>query len=176
MARHAPDHENRPPQRQRRPTPRPKDSGPVNNSDGLGHSSYGSHLNFLISRRTFNDIFIFKPHYLQFLASFQISSILLTGQGKVGAENGQPSSLYSISQRADFLETVQGIQTTSKRPLVNARDETCAGRWAFDDPTSSARLHVIFFDSALAHGSALFRVGPMQLILTLSSGVWSTPA
>ena len=26
---------------------------------------------------------------------------------------------------------------------------------------------MIFFDSALAHGSALFRVGPMQLILTL---------
>ncbi len=36
-----------------------------------------------------------------------------------------------------------------------------------DDPAAPARLHVIFFDSALAHGSALFRVGPMQLILTL---------
>jgi proteasome accessory factor A len=36
-----------------------------------------------------------------------------------------------------------------------------------DDPSAPARLHVIFFDSALAHGSALFRVGPMQLILTL---------
>lgn len=138
----------------------------VNNTDGLGNS-YGSHLNFLISRRTFNNIFLFKPHYLQFLASFQVSSILLTGQGKVGAENGRPSAPYNISQRADFLETLQGIQTTTKRPVVNARDETCAGQWAADDPAAPARLHVIFFDSALAHGSALFRVGPMQLILTL---------
>ena len=38
---------------------------------------------------------------------------------------------------------------------------------AVDDPSAPARLHVIFFDSALAHGSCLFRVGPMQLILTL---------
>jgi Pup amidohydrolase len=35
------------------------------------------------------------------------------------------------------------------------------------DPSGPARLHVIFFDSALAHGSCLFRVGPMQLMLTL---------
>jgi proteasome accessory factor A len=108
-----------------------------------------------------------KSHYLQFLASFQISNILLTGQGKVGAENGRPSTPYQISQRADFFEVLQGPQTTYKRPIVNARDETLCGRSYTDDPSAPARLHVIFFDSALAHGSALFRVGPMQLILTL---------
>jgi proteasome accessory factor A len=138
----------------------------VNNSDGLGNS-YGSHLNFLISQRTFDNIFSRKPHYLQFLASFQVSSILLTGQGKVGSENGQPSIPYQISQRADFFETLQGVQTTYDRPIVNSRDEPLCGQFSFDDPSASARLHVIFFDSAIAHGSALFRVGPMQLILTL---------
>ncbi len=138
----------------------------VNNSDGQGNS-YGSHLNFMISRRTFDNIFLRKSHYLPFLASFQVSSILLTGQGKVGAENGRPSTPYQISQRADFFETLQGLQTTYNRPIVNARDETLCGRGVADDPSAPARLHVIFFDSALAHGSALFRVGPMQLILTL---------
>jgi proteasome accessory factor A len=138
----------------------------VNNSDGQGNS-YGSHLNFMISRRAYDNIFWRKAHYLQFLASFQISSILLTGQGKVGAENGRPATPYQISQRADFFETLQGPQTTFNRPIVNARDESLCGRSTMNNPSAPARLHVIFFDSALAHGSALFRVGPMQLILTL---------
>ncbi len=138
----------------------------VNNSDGQGNS-YGSHLNFLIGRRTFDNLFYRKAHYLQFLASFQVSSILLTGQGKVGAENGRPSTPYQISQRADFCATLQGVQTTYDRPIVNSRDEHLCGRARLSDPAAPARLHVIFFDSALAHGSALFRVGPMQLILTL---------
>ena len=92
----------------------------VNNSDGQGNS-YGSHLNFLIGRRTFDNLFYRKAHYLQFLASFQVSSILLTGQGKVGAENGRPSTPYQFSQRADFCATLQGVQTTYDRPIVNSR-------------------------------------------------------
>jgi proteasome accessory factor A len=62
---------------------------------------------------------------------------------------------------------LQGVQTTYDRPIVNSRDETLCGRSGCDGPAAPARLHVIFFDSALAHGSALFRVGTMQLILTL---------
>ncbi len=139
----------------------------VNNTDGLGSSSYGSHLNFLISRRTFDSIFWRRLHYLQFLASFQVSAILLTGQGKVGAENARKETSYQISQRADFFEVVQGIQTTFNRPIVNSRDESLCGKPQIEDPLGPARLHVIFFDSALAHGSALFRVGLMQLMLTL---------
>lgn len=138
----------------------------VNNSDGMGHS-WGSHLNFLISRRTFDNIFRRKPHYLPWLASLQIASILLTGQGKVGSENRKPAARYQISQRADFFETLCGLQTTYDRPLVNARDEPHVGSSLLEDPTAGARLHVIFFDSALAHGSALFRVGVMQLGLVL---------
>jgi hypothetical protein len=138
----------------------------VNNSDGLGNSSYGSHLNFLVSRRAYDNIFWRKAHYLQFLASFQVSAILLTGQGKVGSENGRPPARYQISQRADFFEVLLGIQTTYCRPIVNSRDESLCGGRGSGGP-DAARLHVIFFDSALAHGSALLRVGPMQLILAL---------
>jgi proteasome accessory factor A len=121
----------------------------------------------MIGRRAFDNIFWRKAHYLQFLASFQVSSILLTGQGKVGAENGRPSTPYQISQRADFFETLQGLQTTYNRPIVNARDEALCGLRGGGDPSAPARLHVIFFDSALAQSSCLFRVGPMQLILAL---------
>lgn len=138
----------------------------VNNSDGMGQS-YGSHLSFLINCGLFDNLFNRKPHYLQFLGSFQVSSILLTGQGKVGSENGRPYAPYELSQRANFIETLMGVQTTFKRPLVNARDEALAGRGGSDDPSAPARLHCIFYDSALAHGSCLFRIGPMQLVLTL---------
>ncbi len=138
----------------------------VNNSDGLGNS-YGSHTNYQISRQAFDNLFRRKPHYLAFLASFQVSSILLTGQGKVGSENGRPPTPYQISQRADFFETLQGVQTTYNRPIVNGRDEPLCGWGEVNNTVAPARLHVIFFDSALAHGSCLFRVGPMQLILTL---------
>ena len=140
----------------------------VNNSDGLGNS-YGSHMNILIKRRTFDDLFRRKLHYLQLLASFQVSSVILTGQGKVGAENNRGPVPYQISQRADFFETLQGVQTTFDRPIVNSRDEPLCGKnWKWiDDPDGPARLHIIFFDSTLAHGSSLFRVGLMQLVLTL---------
>ena len=138
----------------------------INNSDGMD-SSYGSHLNFLISRRTFDNIFCRKAHYLQFLASFQVSAIVLTGQSKVGSENGRPAVPYQISQRADFFEILQGIQTTFRRPIVNSRDESLCGIEKSSDPRALARLHVIFFDSAIAHGSALLRVGTMQLILAM---------
>ena len=139
----------------------------VNNTDGQGNS-YGSHLSFLINRRTFDNIFLLRrPHYLQALASFQVSLLLLTGQGKVGSENGRPQAVYNISQRADYLETLIGVPTTINRPIVNARDEALCGRGYTRDSEAPARLHSIFFDSALAHGSALFRVGTMQLFLTL---------
>lgn len=138
----------------------------VNNSDGLGNS-YGSHLNFLISRRTWDNIFFYKPHYLQFLASFQISSLPLTGSGKVGAENGRPPVPFQLSQRADFFELVQSWNTTFNRGLVNTRYEPLCGPASEAGAGGLARLHVIFFDSALAHGSALFRVGLMQLVLAL---------
>jgi proteasome accessory factor A len=141
----------------------------VNNSDGLGHS-YGSHLNFLLRRETWDDIFHRKPHYLAYLASHQASGIVYTGQGKVGSENGEPWVPYQLSSRADFIETLQGEQTTYTRPLVNSRDEALCG-----SPSAAnqlARLHCISFDSNLAHGAMLLKVGTMQIVLTmLEAGV-----
>ncbi len=138
----------------------------ANNSDGLGNS-YGSHVSFMVSAQAYANILHRKPHYMQFLASFQIASIVLTGQGKVGSENGRPEVPYQISQRADFFEIMQGLQTTFNRPIVNSRDEALCGRWNAADWSTPARLHVIFFDNSLAHGSMLFRTGLMQLVLTL---------
>lgn len=143
----------------------------VNNTDGKG-SSYGSHLDFLVTRRTWNNIFMRKMHYMLYLASFQVSSIILTGQGKVGSENGAAAVPFQISQRADFFETLVGVQTTSNRPIVNSRDEPLCGRGRFRDAregetSEMARLHVIFFDNTLSHVASLLKVGVMQIVLAM---------
>ena len=142
----------------------------VNNSDGRGNS-YGSHVNFLVTRETWDNIFCRRLQLQLALAAFQASSIVFTGQGKVGSENGAPPVPFQISQRADFFETLSGFQTTYRRPIVNSRDEPLCGRsngslrGAGTD--QMARLHVIFFDSTLCHVSALLKFGTMQIVLAM---------
>ena len=143
----------------------------INNSDGRGNS-YGSHLNFLISRRTWDSLFHRRLHYLAYLASYQATSIVITGQGKVGSENGAPPVDYQLSQRADFFETMTGTQTTFRRPLVNSRDEPLCGLTDKGMPKRSmdsklARLHCIFYDSNICHVACLLKCGMFQILLAM---------
>jgi len=142
----------------------------ANNSDGQGHS-YGSHLNFLLTRRAWSDLFERRLQNLLFLAAYQASSIVFTGQGKIGSENHRPPVPYQISQRADFLEVLMGPQTTWNRPLINSRDEALCGLGyglqASPDSADKARLHVIFYDQTLCHTASLLKVGVMQIILAM---------
>ncbi|MBM4090105.1 MAG: hypothetical protein FJ276_11900 [Planctomycetes bacterium] len=140
----------------------------VNNSDGLGHS-YGSHCNVLLTRRCFDNLFGRKLQYLLYLAAYQNSSIVFAGQGKVGSENGAPAVNYQLSQRADFFETLCGLQTTRNRPIVNSRDEPLCGPLFGDDTLASklARLHVIFYDSNLCHVACFLKIGVLQIVLAM---------
>jgi len=138
----------------------------VNNSDGFGHS-YGSHLNFLVTRRTWDNLFKRKMQYLLWLAAFQASSIVFTGQGKVGSENGAPKVDFQIAQRADFFERLVGTQTTHHRPIVNSRDEPLCGSDVEKGRDAPARLHVIFFDNTLNHTACFLKVGVMQIVLAM---------
>jgi hypothetical protein len=97
------------------------------------------------------------PH-LSFLGSFQASSILLSGGGKVGAETSDDTVEYQISRRSEFIETFLGSQTTYNRPLINSRDEALG---------NTARLHVIFADSTLLHYSNYLAAGSLQLICSM---------
>ena len=143
----------------------------ANCSDGHSHS-YGAHLSVLLTRTAWDAIVMRKPHYMACLAAFQVSSIVFTGAGKVGSENGRPWADYQLSQRADFLETFLGEQTTYNRPIVNARDEPlCGSRLAVgsagDGEPALARLHVIFFDNTLCQVASLLRAGTMQIVTAL---------
>ncbi|MFN0058702.1 MAG: proteasome accessory factor PafA2 family protein [Planctomycetota bacterium] len=133
----------------------------VNNSDGCSHS-WGGHLSFAISRACFDDIFELRPQYLLTIASHLASAIVYSGAGKVGSENGRAPIDYQISQRADFFETLCGVQTTYRRPLVNARNESLAA-----SKTGLARFHCISFDNTLCHVSSLLKVGATQLVLAM---------
>lgn len=145
----------------------------VNNSDGY-NNSYGSHLNFLITRRAWDNLFLRKMHQLLFLATYQVTSILFSGQGKVGSENGAPWVSYQLSQRADFFETLLGPQTTFRRPIVNSRDESLCGTGRHG-AAECARLHVIFFDNTLAHVACLLKVGVTQIILAMIEAEFVNP-
>ncbi len=144
----------------------------VNNSDGDGHS-WGGHINVLMTRRGWDNLFKRKMHYLLYLATFQASSVVWSGSGKVGSENGRPPIGFQLSTRADFLECLTGEQTTFNRPIVNSRDEPLCGDSSIERLYRSrggegrARLHVIFFDSGLCHVSTLLKAGTMQLITAM---------
>ena len=144
----------------------------VNSSDGRGNA-YGSHLNFLVTRRLWDDLFVRRLHPDLFvLIAYQVSSVVCTGQGKVGAENGRPDVAYQISQRADFFDQLVGPQTTYNRPIVNSRNEPLCGSMhlrsaASGSRTDLARLHCIFYDSTLSHGSTLLKLGVMQIVLSM---------
>jgi len=143
----------------------------ANNSDGMGNS-YGGHVDMLVSRRCYRHVLHRKPHLLAFLATHQASSIVYAGQGKVGSENGRPEANYQFSQRADFVEQLLAPQTTYHRPLVNTRDESLCGTWRTRDPVDApeagfARLHVISYDTNLAHVATFLKVGALQLVLCL---------
>ena len=138
----------------------------ANNSDG--HSkSYGGHLDFLVRRATWDAIGR-KAGSLLFLASHHASSVIYTGAGKVGSENGRPAVAYQISQRADFMESLFGQQTTYARPLVNTRDEPLCGIGGDErGPDDLARMHVIHCDTGLCHGAQVLKVGVEQIVLAM---------
>jgi proteasome accessory factor A len=138
----------------------------ANCSDGQGNS-YGSHVNVLLTREAWDNIFYRRPHYLAYLAAFQISSIVITGQGKVGAERHRSAVEFQLSQRADFIETLVSVDTMVHRGVVNSRDEPLCGSPRAGAHPRLARLHVIFFDSTLCQVATVLRAGMLQMVVAM---------
>jgi Pup amidohydrolase len=131
----------------------------ANNSDGHGNS-WASHLNVLMTRTSFDELFR-KPLSFLALATFQVSSVIFAGAGKAGSENGAPGCNYQLAQRGgDFFTTLLSWDTTSRRGLINQRDEGHAGH-------DMARLHCIFYDSNMADTTTYLKVGALQLVVAM---------
>jgi len=132
-----------------------------NNSDHQGHS-YGCHENYLMDARCYAALFGNRSHLIYLhMVPFFVSRIVFAGAGKTGAENGAQEVQFQISQRADYFESVVGLQTTYFRPIINTRDEPHA------DGSRFRRLHVIAGDANLCPYAAWLKIGVTQVILRL---------
>ncbi len=122
-----------------------------NNTDGKG-ASYGAHENVLLDRE------LGFGRVIAFLPTFLVTRQLITGSGKVGAEMGRPPADFQITQRADFIEEIVGLETTLRRPLVNTRDEPHAD-------ARYRRLHVIVADATMSEVQTWVKVGVLAAFL-----------
>lgn len=130
-----------------------------NNADGKGQS-YGTHENYLMSRRTP------FPAIVKHLIPFFVTRQVVTGAGRVGIGVDSRGTGYQLSQRSDFFETEVGLETTLKRPIINTRDEphAVADRYR--------RLHVIIGDANHLDVATLLKTGTTSLVLGMIEDGW----
>ncbi len=149
-----------------------------NNIDHETDATFGSHENYLVSRR-----FPFSRRGLAPLVAFLVTRQIFTGAGRVGAAGPQdgwlqrdrlivpraaissyrnrPALPFQISQRADhivndFFEWVQ-----QNRAIVNTRDEPLA------DPNRFRRIHLLVGDSNMAEYATALKMGTTGVVLQL---------
>jgi hypothetical protein len=133
-----------------------------NNSDGKGNS-YGAHENYLLDRA------LPFAQVVRQVVPHLVSRQVFAGAGKVGCELQRPPAeavTFQLSQRADFIEEVVGLETTLKRPIVNTRDEP------HSDASRYRRLHVIIGDANIAEVAVLLKVGTTALVLAMAEDGW----
>ncbi len=128
-----------------------------NNTDFEGHS-YGCHENFLLPRSIpFDDV-------VAALLPFLVTRQIYAGAGKVGVEadgSRHHQGVFQLAQRSDFFEVIASVDTMTRRPLVNTRDEPHA------DPTLYRRLHIIIGDANMCEWATALKVGALRLVLEL---------
>lgn len=149
-----------------------------NNIDHETDATFGSHENYLVSRR-----FPFSRRGLLPLVSFLVTRQIFTGSGRVGAAGDAESWMqvgqlivprsgpsesrhrplvpFQLSQRSDhivndFFEWVQ-----HNRAIVNTRDEPLA------DPNHYRRIHLLLGDSNMAEMATALKLGTTSLVLQL---------
>ena len=132
-----------------------------NNVDGKG-AAYGSHENYLVRRELpFEEL-------AAVLTPFLITRPVLVGAGRVGIGQRSERPGFQISQRADYVESEIGLQTTFNRPIINTRDEphANAARWR--------RLHVINGDANRFDVPIYLKVATIDLLLWFLEQAHST--
>ena len=127
-----------------------------NNTDFDGHS-YGCHENYLLTR----DIPFQKV--IEGLVPFLVTRQVFAGAGKVGveADHRANQAVFQLAQRSDFFDVVASVDTMTRRPIVNTRDEPHA------DPARYRRLHVIIGDANMSEFATALKVGTLSLVLEL---------
>ncbi|WEV53626.1 depupylase/deamidase Dop [Bifidobacterium sp. ESL0704] len=124
-----------------------------NNVDGKG-ASWGTHENYMMLRRVpFGKVAALMVLHF-------ISRQIYTGSGRVGIGEKSEEAGYQLSQRADYVHSIIGLQTTFDRPIVNARDEShVTGDYR--------RLHVIVGDANRMDMPQVLKLGTTSMLLWL---------
>lgn len=123
-----------------------------NNVDGKG-ASYGAHENYLVRRDVDFDALTLS------LAPHLLSRQVYCGAGRVGLGQFGEEAGFQVSQRADYIEVLTGLETTLRRGIINTRDEPHATdeEWR--------RLHVIIGDATMSELATYLKVGTTCLVL-----------
>src|SRR5690349_11178283 len=148
-----------------------------NNIDHETDATFGSHENYLVSRR-----FPFSRRGLAPFVTFLVTRQIFTGSGRVGSAALQdawiqtdrlliPRSVlgvqhvselpFQISQRADYIVNDFFEWVQHNRAIVNTRDEPLA------DPNQYRRIHLLLGDSNMAEVATALKLGTTGLVLQL---------
>jgi Pup amidohydrolase len=133
-----------------------------NNTDYHGHT-YGCHENYLMEARAHEECLVRSPQKaLRTLVPFLVTRQIFAGAGKVGGEGVESKKAsYQVSQRADFMEALFGLETMHVRPIINTREEHHA------DPRRFRRLHLILGDANMCEFAGFLKVGTTQIMLQM---------
>lgn len=133
-----------------------------NNSDHKGHS-YGCHENYLLDANGHERLLAGDARTaIHILIPFLVTRQVFAGAGKVGGEaEHYRSEGYQISQRADFIENLFGLETTHARPIINTRAEHHA------DAKRFRRLHLILGDANMCEVAGFAKLGATQIVLQM---------
>lgn len=150
-----------------------------NNIDHETDATFGSHENYLVSRR-----FPFSRRGMGPLVTFLVTRQIFTGSGRVGSAAPQDAWIqmdrlivprqvvgagayhgqevpFQISQRADYIVNDFFEWVQHNRAIVNTRDEPLA------DPNQYRRIHLLLGDSNLADFATALKLGTTGLVLQL---------
>lgn len=133
-----------------------------NNSDHQGHS-YGCHENYLMSAEAHETCIARDADpAVRLLIPFLVTRQVMSGAGKIGSEGKLTrGALYQVSQRADYIESLFGLETMYARPLINTRCEHHADGGRF------RRLHLILGDANMCEMAAFLKIGSTQIVLQM---------
>ena len=125
-----------------------------NNVDGKG-ASWGTHENYMMLRSVPFDTVaaLMTAHF--------VSRQIYAGSGRVGIGERSETAGYQLSQRADYIHAILGLQTTFERPIVNTRDES-------HSPSDYRRLHVIVGDANRMDVPQTLKLGATSMLLWLA--------
>lgn len=130
-------------------------------------TSWGCHENYSIDptlfyRITREDKLVAEQRTV---ATWFVVRQLLIGGGKVGSDDGDRTSAFQISQRADFMKEFRNDHTMHDRPIIQIRNEPLA------DGDGWRRLHVICGDANLCQWSTYLKMALTGLLLLM----WQDP-